>query len=348
MTDATSRSVMVTVTDVVDETAEARSLVLAVPEDANARWNHRPGQFLTFRVPSDVTGSVARCYSLANSPHTASPPRVTVKRTRNGYGSNWLCDNVSAGDQLEVLPPAGTFTPKDLDGDVALWAGGSGITPVLSILESILTAGMGRVALVYANRDEGSVIFSAQLRELADRFADRLTVVHWLETLQGLPSRSHLAAHAATLADRDHYLCGPAPFMAVVQDALADAEVPRGRVHVEVFASLSGDPFAAGPTNSGDLATDGADDADLEVKLDGRLHRLRWPRATTLVEVLLAAGVDVPYSCREGQCGSCACTVTDGEVAMEHADILHPEDVADGIVLGCQARPVSDDVRIEF
>lgn len=348
MTDATNRSVMVTVIDVIDETAEARSLVLAVPEDALARWDHRPGQFLTLRVPSEVTGSVARCYSLASSPHTDASPKVTVKRTKDGYGSNWLCDNVSAGDELEVLPPAGTFTPKDLDGDVALWAGGSGITPVLSILKSVLTAGSGRVALVYANRDERSVIFSAELRDLANRFPDRLTVLHWLESVQGLPSHTHLAAQAVTLRDRDHYLCGPAPFMATVQSALGEVGVHRGRVHVEVFASLSGDPFAIHPVEPGDVAPNGADDADLEVDLDGRVHRLRWPRKSTLVEVLLAAGVDVPYSCREGQCGSCACTVTDGEVAMERSDILQPEDLADGIVLGCQARPVSDGVRIEF
>lgn len=348
MTDATSRSVMVTVTEVIDETADARSLVLAIPEDAREQWDHQPGQFLTLRIPSDVTGSVARCYSLASSPHTDAAPKVTVKRTKDGYGSNWLCDNVAAGAELEVLPPAGTFTPKDLHGDVALWAGGSGITPVLSILKSVLTAGTARVTLMYANRDERSVIFAAELRELAGRFPDRLTVTHWLESVQGLPSPAHLAALAANLRDWDHYLCGPAPFMTAVQSALAGMAVPRARIHAEVFASLSGDPFAPPPVDVGGADGSGADDADLEVDLDGQVHRLRWPRRSTLVEVLLAAGIDVPYSCREGQCGSCACTVTDGEVAMERADILEPEDVADGIVLGCQARPVSDGVRVEF
>ncbi|GAB7070483.1 ferredoxin--NADP reductase [Mycobacterium hodleri] len=346
MAEATSRSVMVTVTEVVDETADARSLVLAIPEYARDRWVHRPGQFLTLRVPSDETGSVARCYSLASSPHYDAAPKVTVKRTKDGYGSNWLCDNVSAGDVLEVLPPAGTFTPDDMHGDVALWAAGSGITPVLSILKSLLAVGTGRIALVYANRDERSVIFSGELRDLGDRHPDRLTVLHWLESVQGLPSHAQLAGHAARLRDRDHYLCGPAPFMATVQSALGEVDVPRARIHVEVFASLSGDPFAVRLPVAADGDGDGA--SELEVDLDGHVHHLRWPRQSTLVEVLLAAGVDVPYSCREGQCGSCACTVTDGEVAMERADILQPEDLADGIVLGCQARPVSDCVRVEF
>ena len=143
---------------------------------------------LTVRVPSTQTGSVARCYSLASSPHTDERPKVTIKRTDGGYASNWLCDNVFAGDTIEVLPPSGRFTPASLDGDFLLWAAGSGITPVISILKSVLTAGTGRaIPQCYANRDEKSVIFAAELRELAARYADRLTVLHWLESVQGFP-----------------------------------------------------------------------------------------------------------------------------------------------------------------
>ena len=152
------------------------------------------------RVPSDATGSVARCYSLASSPHTDSAPKVTIKRTTGGYGSNWLCDNITVGDRIEVLPPAGVFTPADLDHDVMLWAGGSGITPVMSILKSVLAAGTGQAELMYANRDERSVIFSAGLRDLAARFPDRLAVTHWLESVQGLPSRAQLASYAVSSA----------------------------------------------------------------------------------------------------------------------------------------------------
>lgn len=352
MTDATStvrpsangRTVVLTVAAVIDESHDARSLVFTVPDGEHERWAYRPGQFLVLRVPSDTTGSVARCYSLASSPHADSAPKVTIKRTVGGYASNWLCDNVMVGDRIEALPPAGVFTPADLDHDVMLWAGGSGITPVMSILKSVLAAGTGQAELLYANRDERSVIFSAEMRDLAARFPDRLAVTHWLESVQGLPTRAQLAAHAARLSGRDHYICGPGPFMAAVQLVLADMAVPRQRVHAEVFTSLAGDPFTA-DTAAMDADADGA---DLEVDLNGERHRLRWPRQATLVDALVAAGVDVPYSCREGQCGSCACTVVDGEVTMEQYDILQPEDLADGIILGCQARPVSDEVRIEF
>lgn len=352
MTDAsiqTRRGVLVTVAEVIDESPDARSLVFTIPEDQRERFTYRPGQFLTVRVPSDLTGSVARCYSLASSPHADPAPKVTVKRTVDGYGSNWLCDNITAGDTIEVLPPSGVFTPTDLDADFLLWAAGSGITPVISILKSVLAAGTGRVVLCYANRDERSVIFAGELRELAARHAGRLTVLHWLESIQGLPTRAQLSGFTQTVfpgpAGFESFICGPAPFMAVIKETLAGAGVPRERIHLEVFQSLSGDPFDDGPSTA--IDSDG-DAADVRVDLDGTSHRLRWPRAATLVDVLVAAGVEVPYSCKEGQCGSCAATVVSGQVDMATCDILEPEDLADGVILGCQATPVSDDIHIEF
>ncbi|WP_063058521.1 ferredoxin--NADP reductase [Nocardia sienata] len=341
-----ARSVLVTVAAVVEETDDARSLVFDVPADRRAEFGYRPGQFLTLRIPSDRTGSVARCYSLASSPFAGEPPKVTVKRTRDGYASHWLCDNVVAGDTLEVLPPAGLFTPTNLDDDLLLFAAGSGITPVISILKSALTQGSGRVTLVYANRDEKSVIFARELRELAVRHSDRLSVTHWLESVQGLPAAAHLAALIAAHRDHSVYLCGPQPFMDTVHDAAARAGMPRHRVHAETFTSLAGDPFAA--VELPEAAEDCADAAIVSVGLDGVEHEFRWPRSATLVEVLLSKGLTVPFSCREGECGSCACTLRAGEVDMGNTSVLDEEDIADGYILACQARPISEELRIEF
>lgn len=334
-------SVHLTVTEVIEESHDARSLVFAVAD--GMPFDYRPGQFVTLRVPDAHGAAVARCYSLASSPHTDPAPKVTVKRVDGGHGSNWLCDNVGAGDVIQALPPAGVFTPADLDVDLQLWAAGSGITPVISILKSVLSQGTGRVTLIYANRDERSVIFAAELRGLASRFPDRLTVVHWLESVQGLAREPQLVALACRFPCDEAYLCGPAPFMAAGQAALAQAGVPRDAVHTEVFRSLDGDPFAARV----DVEPD-EDATDLTVTLDGEVHRLRWPRAATLVDAMLSAGLDVPYSCREGQCGSCAATLIDGRVDMPATDILEPEDIADGTILGCQARPSAAEIRIEF
>lgn len=342
------RSLMLTVTDVIAETHDARSLVFEVPDGDRERLTYRPGQFLTLRVPSDREGSVARCYSLASSPFTDDAPMVTVKRTAAGYGSNWLCDNVRVGDLIEALPPAGVFTPADLDHDLLLWAGGSGITPVLSILKSALAAGSGRVVLIYANRDERSVIFAGELRELARRYPRRLTVLHWLESVQGIPLPEQLAELAAPYASYESFICGPAPFMSAVQDGLRVAGVTRDSVHVEVFRSLTGDPFTPADVTEVAAPENNSSAALVDVDLDGQRHRLRWPRESTLVDIMTAAGIDVPYSCREGQCGSCVCTVRSGEVSMAACDILEPEDLQDGLVLGCQARPVTDELHIEF
>jgi 3-ketosteroid 9alpha-monooxygenase subunit B len=340
-----SCSALLTVTDVIEESHDATSLVFAVPDEHRDRFEYRPGQFLTLRIPSDRTGSVARCYSLASSPHTDDAPKVTVKRTVAGYGSNWLCDNVSVGDTIEALPPSGLFTPKDLDSDFLLWAAGSGVTPVISILKSVLVAGTGRVVLCYANRDERSVIFATELRELAARYAGRLTVLHWLESIQGLPTRTQLAGFARMFTDYHSFVCGPEPFMAVVKDSLTEVGVPRERIHLEVFQSLAGDPFSEKPVET---ISETGEAAAVEVALDGAVHSLRWPMNRSLVDVMLSAGIGVPFSCREGSCGSCAATVVEGQVDLGDAAILEEDDIADGLFLACQARPLSDNVIVEF
>ncbi|WBP94596.1 ferredoxin--NADP reductase [Mycolicibacterium neoaurum] len=344
-TAAAPRAVPLTVTHVVEESRDAKSLVFAVPAEHRTRFDYRPGQFLTLRIPSEQTGSVARCYSLASSPHTDDAPKVTVKRTDGGYGSNWLCDNVSIGDTIESLPPSGIFTPGDLDGDFVLWAAGSGITPVMSILKSVLVAGTGRVVLCYANRDEASVIFAAELRALAARYAGRLTVMHWLESIQGLPTLAQLNNFARMYSGYQSFICGPAPFMAVVKEALTAAGVPRDHIHLEVFQSLDGDPFAEVAIE--DLPSDGQG-AEAEISIDGTVHHLTWPVGRNLVDTMIAAGIEVPYSCREGNCGSCAATVVEGQVDLGNAEILEEEDIADGLFLACQACPLSNSIKVEF
>lgn len=330
----------VRVVEVVRETADAHTLVL---EPAGARFSYRPGQFLTVRIPNDGAGGAARCYSLSSSPDVDDKPAITVKRTVGGYVSNWICDHVVAGTEIEVLPPAGTFVPGSLDDDVLLLAGGSGITPTLSILTSVLAAGSGRVHLLYANRDAESVIFAGRLATLAREHAGRLTVIHWLESLQGLPERESLRALVAPYLDREAYVCGPAPFMAMAEDVLRDLGVADRRVHVERFVSLEGDPFA--PVE--EIAADDESVA-LDVTLDGTTTELAWPASGRLLDVLLAAGLPAPYSCREGNCSACACVLIEGEVDLERNQVLDAADLADRVVLACQARARTPRVHVSF
>ncbi|MEV0293602.1 ferredoxin--NADP reductase [Nocardia sp. NPDC050710] len=330
------------VVGVIAETADAVSIRLVA--DSGQPVAYRPGQFLTLRIPSDRTGSVARSYSLSSAPHEDGPLQVTVKRTVAGYGSNWLCDNATEEMIIDSLPPAGIFTPGSLDADLLLCAAGSGITPVLSIVKSVLARGTGHCTLIYANRDERSVIFADTLAELAAAHPDRLTVVHWLQAVQGLPTARQLAALIRPWSQREIFVCGPVPFMDAVEAAADALGIERTRVHSEKFLSLSGDPFA--PVAAAPPET--ADGAAVTVEFDGATHEFAWPRETVLLDALLARGIEAPYSCREGACSACVCRVATGEVKLLRNDVLEKEDLADGYVLACQAVPVTDTVRITY
>jgi len=340
------------IAEVIDETEDARSLVFAVPEGAHIppqRLRYAPGQFLTLRVPSDRTGSVARCYSLSSSPFTDDALAVTVKRTAEGYASNWLCDHAQAGMRIHVLAPSGNFVPKTLDDDFLLLAAGSGITPIMSICKSALAQGSGQVTLLYANRDDRSVIFAEALRELSAKHPDRLTVVHWLESVQGLPSAGALAQLAAPFTDRPAFICGPGPFMEAARAALEALDVPAQRIHIEVFKSLESDPFAAVKLEDpGEGPGAGEEPATALVELDGQTHTVSWPRNAKLLDVLLAKGLDAPFSCREGHCGACACTLRNGKVSMEVNDVLEQQDLDEGLILACQSHPESDSVEVTY
>jgi 3-ketosteroid 9alpha-monooxygenase subunit B len=333
------------VREIVRETDDACSIVLEPP--AGTDFSYRPGQFLTLRIPT-LSGAVGRCYSLCSSPHVDDVLRIAVKRVREGIGSNWINESVSVGDEIECLVPGGVFTPKSFDDDLLLFAGGSGITPVLSILKSALAVGSGRIVLVYANQHEKSVIFADQLRELADEHPDRLHVLHWLESVQGLPSRTLLKAFIAPYSSYTAFLCGPSPFMETVTHALRDCGVPPARIHIERFQSLVEDPFALPDAAAAADDGGGGETTHLEVELDGETHEFDWPRNTKLLDFLLAKGLKAPYSCRLGQCSACACILDEGEVSMVTNEILEQEDLDEGYVLGCQSLPVSDKVKIRY
>jgi 3-ketosteroid 9alpha-monooxygenase subunit B len=325
-----------TVSDVIRETPDACSLVF------QESFPYRPGQFLTLRIPSDRTGSVARCYSLCTAPDVDEHPAVTVKRTPGGYASNWIYDNAKPGITFQALAPAGVFTPGSLDADLLLLAAGSGITPIMSIIKSALASGNGKLTLIYANRDERSVIFRDQLRALTERHPTRLTVVHWLESVQGLPSTAHLRALIRTATCTEAMICGPKPFMSAARDAI---DLPRSRVHIERFVSLSGNPFEEQTIPA---PPEGVEPSTVEVELDGRRHRLSWPAQTKLLDLFLEAGLAAPYSCREGACSACACRLVSGEVKMLNNEVLEQEDLDDGIILACQSLPVTDLIEISY
>lgn len=239
------------VSRVVRETHDSVSVHFTPAPNQRAAFTYRPGQFLTLRLPTPDGGTVSRCYSLASAPGLDDELVVTVKRVEGGPGSNWLCDLADRAEgadtpvEIESLAPTGAFVPKDLDADLLLVAGGSGVTPIMSILRSALHHGTGAITVLYANRDERSVIFARELSELAHEHPERLVVHHWIETVQGLPTVQTVRALTARAPFTEAFVCGPTPFMHCVRDALREAGHDRRSIHLERFNSLAGDPFDA-------------------------------------------------------------------------------------------------------
>ncbi|KVW19392.1 3-ketosteroid-9-alpha-hydroxylase [Burkholderia cepacia] len=345
-----SRFHRLTVAEVIAESDDACSFVFDVPAALRDAFAYRPGQFLTLNVPC-ADAAVARCYSLSSAPGIDAAPKITVKRVRDGRASNWLCDRVQAGDTLEVLPPAGVFTPRALDGDLLLFAGGSGITPVLSILKSALVHGRGMLTLIYANRDERSVIFRDELQQLAQRHPGRVRVIHWLDSVQGIPQQRHLEELARPFSRQETFICGPALFMENALAAMLGLGLPRASVHVERFASLPDAPAqsAATATTAATAATlSPSDGAAIEMVLDGDAFAFDSAPGETLLDAMLRAGVPAPNSCRMGQCGACMCRIERGKVALDSNHVLDDDEIAAGWTLACCARPASDALRVVF
>ncbi len=338
-----------TIAEVIEETNDAKSIVFDVPSGDEGHFRYTAGQFLTLRIPSEKTGSVARCYSLSSSPTEDSKLKVTVKRTVDGYGSNWLCDNAEPGMALHVLAPSGVFTPKNLDEDLILLAAGSGVTPVMSILRSALAQGSGHIVMVYANRDESSVIFRDELQRLQAAHPDRFTVIHWLESVAGLPTPETLGNLLQPVAAKRHsYMCGPTPFMETAKAGLRRSGADMHLIHSEVFSSIDGDPFAEIVIDDSPEASGPSGPATASVELDGETYEVSWPRSTPLLDVLLSKGIQAPFSCRKGECSACACILKSGEAEMMHNGILDPEEVEEGYVLSCQLLPKSDHVEVSY
>jgi len=343
--EATASCVELRVARTIDETSDARSIVLEIPDALAARFRYRAGQFLSFKIPYE--GQVlTRSYSLASSPDAEREHKVTVKRIGQGRISNWMNDRVQVGTRLMVTPPAGSFVLDESDRKLFLFAGGSGITPVISILKSALIGSNRPTKLLYANRDASSIIFRSELDALVHRHPDRLEVVHCLDAVDGFLDRDAVKRHVGSDIGSEFYLCGPGPFMAIVEEALRELHVDHGRVHVERFVSPH-DPGSSVEEPAAAWVDDSVPDT-ITIVLDGETSEIPYPKGEKILRAVRAAGLDAPYSCEEGYCSCCMAKLTAGEVKMDTNDCLSPGLLEEGWVLTCQARCVRGKVRIEY
>jgi ferredoxin-NADP reductase len=322
---------------VVEETADTKSFVLDVPPDLGEAFRYRAGQFCTFRGPDDLL----RCYSMSSAPETDADLTVTVKRVPGGRVSNWFNDHVTAGDVLAVTRPAGVFAPASDERPVVAYCGGSGVTPVLSIAKSVLAAGRRPVHVLYANRDAGSVIFDAALRGLAAEHGDRLRLRHHLDADRGYLEPQDVLDHLAGL-DADVCICGPTPFMDLVEGTLLEAGVPADRIAIERFGAVAPAIPVDPPPSGGDVP------AELTLILKGKRHTVTYQPGDTVLETARRGALPAPYSCEAGDCATCMALVHEGSATMRRNNALTPEEVEEGWVLTCQAVPDGGPFAVEY
>lgn len=335
---------------VVPETAEASSFVLDVPGDLRAAFTYEAGQFLTFRVR--VGDEVHhRCYSMSSAPGVDAELQVTVKRVPGGVVSNWMIDSLGPDDVVEASVPAGVFRLAPGDGELVAFSAGSGVTPVFSLVKAALATTGRQVRLYYANRDRDAAIFGDELDALAERHPDRLEVVHHLDVERGYVEadavRAFLRAGSGAGADAECYVCGPTPFMDVVERALLAQGVPADRIHIERFtpdrpAPAPGAPATAGGADAGTTA------ARVTIELGGRTDTVDHRPGTTILQTARQMGMAAPYSCESGSCATCMARLVEGTVAMHVNDALTDDEVADGWVLTCQSVPTADAVHVVY
>jgi 3-ketosteroid 9alpha-monooxygenase subunit B len=335
---------------IIDETHDAKSVVFEIPAELEDTFRYESGQFLTLEVEIGG-GMLRRCYSLASSPVCDTEHKVTVKRVSGGRVSNWLHDNLAPGDVVSVKPPEGRFLLRPGEGPLLFFAGGSGITPVISIMKSMLLSTRRTAKLLYANRDPRSIIFRAELDALTQRYPGAIEIWHRLDDVDGFVTEADVHALAKD-ATADCYLCGPGPFMETVEGALLGAGFAHERVHVERFVSPSdgsGVPAKKVLPVAGAPRPEGAPQkGTIDVIVYGKRHTVPYAPGSSILRAALDAGVDVPYSCEEGFCGCCVAKLAEGTVEMAADDALSAEEKKRGFVLTCQSRLTSPTCTVEF
>lgn len=350
----------------INETDDTVSFVFDVPATLKEKFSFQPGQFVTLFL--DINGeAMARSYSIPSSPAVDRDLKITVKRVPGGKASNFLIDRVHEGDQLRLSPPAGNFYRPQSDGPhhYVLAAGGSGITPLFSILKTLLlTDPQSRVSLLYANRFEDSVIFDHELSSLAERFPDRLQVrtvisqpsqdwTGWRGRCEG-PQLDQWLGRMLNFSRLPvvAYLCGPDGYMKNVRASLTRLRVEK--VFEESFsAGQSSSPTQSHhqvePIQIGDLRAQNMNEqAEVEVLLNGQKTQHLIRRDQTILQALIDAGANPPYSCLEGNCMACMAKVRAGRVFQIEPGILMDDNIAAGETLTCQAHPSSAKIIIDY
>lgn len=345
------------VKEVIKETADAVTIVLKNP--LFSRIKYKSGQFLTLLLT--INGEkIRRSYSLSSSPITDEYMAFTVKKVEKGLASNFICNHIKAGDKIDFMEPAGHFIvepQKNNKRHYVLIGGGSGITPLMSMLKSVLaTEPQSMVSLIYTNRNEQSIIFKAQLDELQAKYSENLRVVHVLsqpnQSWNGFKGRLDKVLTVNIIdklpkfdkAETAYYLCGPEGMTSAAQEGLALLQVPKSQIYKESFVSAAATPEVQAAKTSTATTLNAQ---EVTIILDGQTYKVNVSAKTSILEAALDAGIDMPYSCQSGLCTACRGKCTQGTIKMDDCDGLSEKELQQGYVLTCMSHPTTADVVVE-
>ncbi|MFE2355682.1 1,2-phenylacetyl-CoA epoxidase subunit PaaE [Streptomyces parvulus] len=334
--------------------ADAAAVSFEIPDDLAAEFAFAPGQSLTLRREVDGRDE-RRSYSICAP--AGAVPRIGVRVVPGGVFSSWLVEEVRPGDTVEVMAPTGLFTPDlTVPGHHVLIAAGSGITPMVSIAESVLAADdRSSVTLFYGNRRTDTVMFADELADLKDLHPARFHLAHVLsrepreaEVLSGRLDAGRLAELVGALVDveaADHWwLCGPQGMVADAQQVLAGLGVPADRIHRELFFAEDEPVREVRHEVTGPLGPV----SEVTITLDGRSTSASLSRERTLLDGAQQTRPDLPFACKGGVCGTCRALVTDGTADMRRNYALEDAEVDAGYVLTCQTYPVSEKLTVDY
>lgn len=337
--------------EVKRETKDAVSLLFNIPEEFKSDYTFTAGQYVNLRLTLD-NQEIRRAYSICSAPESGEL-RIAVKAVKNGLFSQFATSRLKAGDVLEVGQPEGkfTFTPDaERQRNYAAFAAGSGITPVISILKSVLKSEpKSSFVLVYGNKTPEETIFHQELHDLQLQYVGRL-FVHFVyskvqagEGLFGRIDKSVVNTilsekHAALDVDK-YYLCGPEAMITTVSEALKERNVKESAIKYELFTAS---------TEEKTINTNADGHTTVTLVVDDETTTFEMSAKQTILEAALKQGIDVPYSCQGGVCSSCLCRITEGTAEMKKNSILSESEIAEGLILSCQAVPTSASLAVDF
>ncbi|MCH1517672.1 MAG: ferredoxin--NADP reductase [Flavobacteriaceae bacterium] len=337
------------VADIERLTPSSVAISLTIPEDLKKEFAYSAGQYLS--LEASINGeAIRRSYSLSSAPHQ-NKAIVGIKKIEGGKFSTYANDVLKAGDKLQVAPPEGRFVflPSDKQQHLLLFAAGSGITPLFSILKSALEETKNTsVQLVYGNKSPEESMFKSDLEALATAYPDRLSI-HWIYSQSNEANALFGRIDASTVlyalnqgetAPTAAYLCGPEAMIHLVKETLVEKEIAVDKIHFELFTS------SASAVNVPSAAASGA--VQLTITADDATHTVETTSDKTILDAALQQKIDVPYSCQGGVCCSCIAKVTEGSASMENNQILTDDEVAEGLVLTCQAIPTSATLCVDY